>query len=175
MVDALGSTTKATVLVVDDTADNLEVISGLLKDLYQVKVASNGEAALKIAQSGNPPDLILLDIMMPELSGYEVCMRLKSDPATRDIPVLFLSALASAEDEAKGLELGAEDYITKPASPAILLARVKTHLRLKALADFLKEKNASLKRDLGEQVELTKAVLEELKAATDRFSGTGGR
>ena len=153
MVEVLDFTAKPTVLVVDDTADNLAVISGLLKDLYRIKVASNGEKALEIVRASRP-DLILLDIMMPELSGYEVCRQLKSDPATRDIPILFLTALASAEDETKGLELGAEDYITKPANPALLRSRVKTHLRIKAVADFLRDKSAYLESELAQSREL---------------------
>ena len=153
MVDALDFAAKPTVLVVDDAADNLEVISGLLKDLYRVKVTNNGARALELVRS-SPPDLILLDVMMPELSGYEVCQQLKREPATRDIPILFLTALASAEDETSGLDLGAEDYITKPVNPALLRARVKTHLRIKAVADFLREKSAYLERELAQSREL---------------------
>jgi putative two-component system response regulator len=145
---------KATVLVVDDTPDNLSLMSGLLKDDYKVKVANNGEKALKIAQSDSPPDLILLDIMMPGMDGYEVCQHLKSDPATRDIPVIFLTAKAEVEDEKKGLELGAVDYITKPISPPIVMARVKNHLVIKASADFLRDKNDYL------EIEVTKRTRE---------------
>ena len=130
---------KATILVVDDTPDNLTFISGLLKDDYRVKVANNGEKALTIAQSANPPDLILLDIMMPGLDGYEVCRQLKANPQTQDIPIIFLTAKSNIEDERKGLELGAIDYITKPVSPPILMARVKTQLRLKASYDNLRD------------------------------------
>ena len=179
MVEALDFTSKPTVLVVDDAADNLEVISGLLKGLYKIKVAANGEKGLLIARSDSPPDLILLDIMMPELSGYEVCTRLKSDPATRNIPVIFLSALSSAEDERKGLELGAEDYVTKPISPATLLARVKTHLRIKAAVDFLRDKNAWLERELvrrGESdldfAKLVGAIAKDFKAMTEQLTGS---
>jgi putative two-component system response regulator len=178
MAEALDFTAKPTVLVVDDTADNLAVISGLLKDLYKIKVAANGEKALQIARSGTPPDLILLDIMMPELSGYEVCTRLKSDPATSNIPVIFLSALSSADDERKGLELGAEDYVTKPVSPAILLARVKTHLRIKAAVDFLRDKNAWLERELVRRAESdldfarsVGAIAKDFKAMTEHLTG----
>ena len=171
MVDALDFTAKPTVLVVDDAADNLEVISGLLKDLYRVKVADNGAKAIEIVRSG-PPDLILLDVMMPELSGYEVCRQLKSDPATRDIPILFLTALASAEDESKGLELGAEDYITKPVSPGILRARVKTHLRIKAVADFLRDKSAYLERELAQSREL-QGIAESVRQLAKAFDASG--
>ena len=154
MVEALDFTAKPTILVVDDDPDNLEVISGLLKDLYRVKVANSGEKGLQIVAGAAPPDLILLDVMMPELSGYEVCTQLKRDPATSHIPVLFLTALASTEDESKGLGLGAEDYITKPVNPALLRARVKTHLRLKAVADFLRDKSADLEGELAKSREL---------------------
>ena len=108
---------QTTVLVVDDTPDNLSLMSGLLKDLYKVKVANNGEKALQIAASDTPPDLILLDIMMPGMDGYEVCTRLKADEKSRDIPVIFLTAKAEVADETHGLGLGAVDYITKPVSP----------------------------------------------------------
>lgn len=138
----------ATVLVVDDTPDNLSLMGGLLRDHYQVKVANQGEKALKIAQGEQPPDLILLDIMMPGMDGYEVCRRLKANLHTRDIPVIFLTARADMEDERQGLALGAVDYITKPISPPILLARVATHLALKASADFLRDKSAYLEREV---------------------------
>src|SRR5205085_6500576 len=135
---------RPTVLVVDDTPDNLVLMSGLLKDEFRVKVANSGERALKIAISESPPDLILLDIMMPEMDGYEVCKRLKSYPQTRRIPVIFLTAMTEVEGETRGLAMGAVDYITKPISPPIVLARVRTHLALKAAADFLHDKNAFL-------------------------------
>ena len=141
-------TDKPTILVVDDTPDNLSLVSGLLKETYKVKVANNGERGLKIAAADDAPDLILLDIMMPGIDGYEVCRLLKEDPKTADIPVIFLTAKAQAEDEQMGLNLGAVDYITKPISPPILLARVKTQLTLKAAADFLKDKNAYLETEV---------------------------
>ncbi|MBF0126349.1 MAG: two-component system response regulator [Magnetococcales bacterium] len=139
---------KPMILVVDDTPDNLVLMSGLLKDAYKIKVANQGEKALKIARSDPAPDLILLDIMMPGLDGYEVCRRLKADGATREIPVIFLTARTEIEDEKRGLDLGAVDYITKPISPPIVLARVKTHLALKAAADFLRDKNAFLEHEV---------------------------
>jgi putative two-component system response regulator len=137
-----------TVLVVDDTPDNLSLMSSLLKDHYRVKVANHGDKGLRIATSEVPPDLILLDIMMPDIDGYEVCRRLKADPRTRDIPVIFLTARSEVEDETKGLELGAADYITKPISPPIVLARVRAHLALKASADFLRDKSAFLEHEV---------------------------
>ena len=138
----------ATVLVVDDTPENLSLMGALLRDHYHVKVANQGEKALKIAQAEAPPDLILLDIMMPGIDGYEVCRQLKARAQTRDIPVIFLTARAEIEDERQGLALGAVDYITKPISPPILLARVATHLALKASNDFLRDKSAYLEREV---------------------------
>ncbi|QIL43419.1 two-component system response regulator [Acidovorax sp. HDW3] len=138
----------ATVLVVDDTPENLSLMGALLRDHYHVKVANQGEKALKIAQAEAPPDLILLDIMMPGIDGYEVCRQLKARTQTRDIPVIFLTARAEIEDERLGLALGAVDYITKPISPPILLARVATHLALKASNDFLRDKSAYLEREV---------------------------
>jgi putative two-component system response regulator len=148
MADTASFINRATILVVDDTPDNLTLMSGLLKDHYKIKVANGGEKALRIAQSDPPPDLILLDIMMPETDGYEVCVRLKADLRTRDIPVIFLTAKSEAEDETYGLELGAVDYITKPISPSIVLARVKTHLALKRVQDFLRDQNAFLETEV---------------------------
>ncbi|MBK1682454.1 two-component system response regulator [Rhodoferax fermentans] len=149
---------KATVLVVDDTPDNLSLVSGLLRDDYIVRVANNGEKALRIASSEQPPDLILLDIMMPGMDGYEVCQRLKADPKARDIRVIFLTAKAEIEDERKGFELGAVDYITKPISPPILQERVKTHLALKASSDFLRDKSAYLEQEVARRTAEVMAI-----------------
>jgi putative two-component system response regulator len=137
-----------TILAVDDTPGNLSLITGLLKSHYRVKVANSGEKAIRIVHSDLPPDLVLLDVMMPDLDGIEVCRRLKGDPRTQHIPVIFLTAMSKSEDERIGLEAGAVDYITKPISPPILLARVKTHLQLKAGQDFLKDKNAYLESEV---------------------------
>jgi len=127
---------KPVVLAVDDTPENLDVVKGILARDYTVKAAINGQMALKIVEKA-PPDLILLDIMMPGMSGYEVCEQLKANPATKDIPVIFLTAMEQTSDEAKGFELGAADYITKPVNPPILEARVMTHLALKQSMDEL--------------------------------------
>jgi putative two-component system response regulator len=124
------------------------MMSELLKDEYKVKVANNGEKALKISQSQTPPDLILLDIMMPVMDGYEVCRQLKANPQTQHIPVIFLTAKTDATDETKGLEIGAIDYITKPINPAILMARVKTHLDIKRMQDFLRNQNSFLEAEI---------------------------
>jgi putative two-component system response regulator len=141
MTDPLDFSSKPMVLIVDDTPENLTIMNGLLKDAYRTKVANNGERALKLAAADPKPDLVLLDIMMPGMDGYEVCRRLKADPATRDIPVIFLTARTQVEDEQRGFDVGCVDYITKPISPPIVLARVRTHLTLKAAADFLRDKN----------------------------------
>ncbi|MEM9589844.1 MAG: adenylate/guanylate cyclase domain-containing protein [Pseudomonadota bacterium] len=118
------------ILIVDDTPTNVAVISGLLKETYKTKVATNGEKALAIANGAEKPDLILLDVMMPGMDGYEVCRRLKANPETAEIPVMFLTAKTDAVDEEKGFEVGGIDYIHKPFSGPIVLARVKTQLAL---------------------------------------------
>jgi len=123
-------TSRQTVLIVDDTPENIDILSDVLTPHYQIKVATNGEKALRIMSAEHKPDLILLDIMMPGISGYEVCQRLKRNSDTKSIPIIFVTAMSELEDEKKGLELGAVDYITKPISPAIVLARVRTHLAL---------------------------------------------
>lgn len=121
---------KKTILVVDDTPANIDILVQVLHERYKTKVATNGEKALQIARKFPQPDMILLDIMMPEMDGYKVCERLKSDPLTAKIPVIFITAMNHDEDEAKGLELGAVDYITKPIRPSITLSRIKTQLAL---------------------------------------------
>ena len=136
------------ILAVDDSSDNLWVLSGLLKDLYRVKLAGSGEKALQIARSTPPPDLILLDVMMPGMSGHEVCRQLKAEPATRHIPIIFLTAMTGTEDEKVGLALGAADFITKPINPPIVLARVATQLQAKAGADFLRDQNQFLQTEV---------------------------
>ena len=149
---------KPTILVVDDTPDNLTLVSNLLKGDYRVRVAISGEKALKIALSENPPDLILLDVMMPVMDGYEVCQQLRSNALTAHIPIIFLTAKSEVEDERKGLSLGASDYITKPISPPILEARVKTHLVAKAYADFLTDKTAYLESEVARRTREISAV-----------------
>src|ERR1700750_2891761 len=121
---------QLTILVVDDTPSNITVLMEILREDYRVLAATNGEQALKIARADPPPDLILLDVMMPEMSGHEVCQRLKAESSTRKIPVIFVPAMNQVEDETQGFALGAVDYITKPVSPPIVKARVKTHLAL---------------------------------------------
>ncbi len=130
---------KPIVLIVDDIPTNLKILGTALKNDYHVKVTTTGEEALLIATSKNPPSIILLDIMMPEMDGYEICRRLKEAPETRDIPVIFITAMNEEKDEELGLTLGAIDYITKPFSIPIVKARIKNHLELKRYRDILKE------------------------------------
>ncbi|GAB0057161.1 putative cyclic di-GMP phosphodiesterase [Candidatus Magnetaquicoccaceae bacterium FCR-1] len=139
-----------TILLVDDIPDNITVLTEMLTPPYRTRVATQGAIALRIAASPNPPDLILLDIMMPGMDGYEVCRRLKENPDTRRIPVIFITALDELEDERIGLELGAVDYLTKPIRPTIVLARIKTHLALRdqtlELERLVAERTADLER-----------------------------
>jgi len=171
-------TEKATILIVDDTPDNLSLMSEILKDEYKIKIANNGEKALKIALGESRPDLILLDIMMPVMDGYEVCRRLKGNPATQDIPVIFLTAKAEEVDEKLGLELGAVDYITKPISIPILLARTRNHLQLKLASDILRDQNTYLEdevqrrtAEVGAVQDVTILMLASLADARDSDTG----
>ena len=171
-------TEKATILVIDDTPDNLSLMSALLKDIYKVKVANHGDKGFKIATSENPPDLILLDVMMPDIDGYQVCRQLKANAATRDIPVIFLTAKSEEDEEQKGLELGAVDYITKPIIPSIVLARIKAQLQVKTAADFLKDKAAYLEEEVAKRTQEVMAIqdvtiLAMASLAETRDSDTG--
>ena len=149
---------RALVLIVDDVHENLHGLMTILRDNHAIAAATNGEKALELARRDPQPDLILLDIVMPGMDGYEVCRRLKRDPKTRDIPVIFLTALSDEKDEQHGLELGAEDYITKPISPPIVRARVRTHLKLKASADFLRDKAAYLEQEVAKRTRQVTAI-----------------
>ena len=141
-----------TILVVDDSAENLALLSDLLLPLYEVRAVNSGERALRAAASQPRPDLILLDVMMPEIDGYEVLWRLRDNPETANIPVIFVTALDTSVDEAHGLELGAVDYITKPIKPAITLARVKAQLDLKAARDWLADRNQALEAEVSRRM-----------------------
>jgi len=132
-------TEQKKVLIVDDAKENIYILVEILKDQYDVSVAINGENALKIAAMDPPVDLILLDIMMPEMDGYEVLTKLKANRKIANIPVIFVTALNAVDNEAKGLDLGAADYITKPFNPTLVRARVKNHLELKDYRDKLEE------------------------------------
>ncbi|MRG72884.1 diguanylate cyclase [Alphaproteobacteria bacterium HT1-32] len=130
--------TQPKILIVDDEHLNIEVLCDVLEDDGEMLFALNGETALQLAQE-EIPDIILLDVMMPDMDGYEVCRRLKENPATAHIPIIFVTALSQVADETKGLELGATDFITKPVSPPVVRARVKNHVELKRYRDFLTE------------------------------------
>jgi sigma-B regulation protein RsbU (phosphoserine phosphatase) len=137
-----------TVLLVDDAPTNIQVVNSILKDTYKIRIATNGAKALDIANQLPAPDLILLDVMMPEMDGYEVCSRLKSADQTRDIPVIFLTGQTEIEDETKGFELGAVDYIHKPFSPAVVKARVHTHLVLRGIREQLASQLLIIRREM---------------------------
>jgi putative two-component system response regulator len=143
---------KPTILIVDDTPDNIDLLSSTLRESYRVKAAIDGEKALAIALSDESLDLILLDIMMPGMDGYEVCRRLKEDPRSSDIPLLFLTSRSDVEAEKRGFELGAVDFIIRPISPHIVKARIATHLQLKAARDFLRDKSAYLEQEVARRV-----------------------
>ncbi|MCB1747416.1 MAG: response regulator [Gammaproteobacteria bacterium] len=138
-----------TVLVVDDAPENIDVLSGILRPHYRVKAATSGERALKIANGDQPPDLVLLDIMMPGMDGYAVCEALQANFRTRRIPVIFVTAMGEVDDERRGFDVGGVDYITKPVSAALVEARVRTHLALydqkRLLADLVDKRTQQLR------------------------------
>ncbi len=178
MSNPFDSLQKPTILIVDDTPDNIALLSALLKGLYKLKIATNGVKALQIAAVPPYPDLILLDVMMPELDGYETCRRLKAAPETADIPVMFLTAKIQQEDEEMGLSLGAVDYISKPISPSIVLARVATQLSLKKARQFLLDQNTHLEhlvaertRQLMQMQEATILAMASLAETRDNETG----
>jgi len=139
---------KQTVLLVDDTPANIQIANSILKDTYNIRVATSGAKALELANLTPAPDLILLDVMMPELDGYEVCTRLKMAGDTRDIPVIFLTGQTEIEDETRGFEVGAVDYIHKPFSPAVVQARVRTHLVLRGIREQLARQLLMIRKEL---------------------------
>ena len=147
-----GNASRQTILIVDDTPQNLAVLGELLKPHYRVRAANSGENALRAASSDPQPDLILLDVMMPEMNGHEVLRHLRDNAQTRNIPVIFITAMIAAEDEEHGLELGAVDYITKPFNPSIVLARVRTQLELKEARDRLAQENDWLEHEVARRM-----------------------
>lgn len=160
---------KPVVLAVDDTPENLDVVKGLLVPDYKVLVVNNGAAALKIVERQSP-DIVLLDIMMPEMDGYEVCRRLKDNPATASIPVIFLTAKDQTADEAEGFALGAADYILKPVNPPILQARVRTHVALKRSMDEIAAAKQRMQDELNVGRDIQLSMLPTDKPATTEFS-----
>ncbi|SDO83124.1 response regulator [Pseudomonas jinjuensis] len=165
MESILDRSEQEVILVVDDQPGILVATSELLRQRYRVEtVGSGGEALLRAAMDPQP-DLILLDILMPGMDGYEVCRQLKADPRTCDIPVIFLTGMASLEDEQKGLDLGAVDFLLKPVSPPVALARVRTHLALKANADFLRDKSEYLELEVRRRARELQAIQDAILEA----------
>ncbi|MGP0630072.1 diguanylate cyclase [Nitrospina sp. 32_T5] len=157
---------EAWVLVVDDRPENIDVLTGILEPEYRIKVALDGHKALEIANANEPPDLILLDVMMPGMDGFEVCRKLKSQDATRDIPVIFITARDGEMDEVQALDLGAVDFIQKPFNPKIARARVRTHVQMRCLLKKNKQMIKELKR--------ANQILDEL-ARRDQLTGLSNR
>jgi CheY-like chemotaxis protein len=164
------SPARPTILVVDDTPENIDVLKGVLQDQYILRPAINGELALRLALVEPQPSLILLDIMMPGMDGYEVCRQLKANPSTSAIPVIFITAKTETEDEVQGLVLGAADYLTKPVVPAIVKARVQTQLALRQARLDLEEKNLIL----NEEKELLEDIVTRMRSASP-FDGRNVR
>ena len=142
---------EPSVLIVDDEPMNIDLMVGLLKADYKTLIATNGNQALRRASGPTRPDIVLLDVMMPEVDGYEVCRRLKADPATASIPVIFVTAMSDVGNEMEGFALGAVDYITKPISPPVLRARVKAHIENKMARDFIEDRNRVLEEMVDER------------------------
>lgn len=163
---------QPTILIVDDNPENLTVLGELLHHEYRVLAATSGAGALQLAMRVPKPDLILLDVMMPEVNGYQVLARLHAVPETRDIPVIFTTAMCETEDEERGLHLGAADYITKPLKPAIVLARVQTHLLLKRARDALKRDKASLEIEVSRQTRENRMIQDVTMRALARLAET---
>ena len=162
---------KPKILIADDVSENIDILMATLQDQYAIVAAKDGEKALKLARGAVPPDLVLLDVMMPGMDGYQVCEALKADPATATIPVLFITALDGFEDEAKGLSLGAVDYITKPFQPSLVKARVANHVELKRHRDHLQELVAERTRELELTKEVTIFTLANLAETRDPETG----
>jgi CheY-like chemotaxis protein len=162
---------KARILVVDDVPENIQVLTEVLQDKYTVLAAVNGTGALKIAASANPPELILLDIMMPRMDGYEVCRRLKSFEGTKDIPVIFVTARHEVVDEQRGFEAGAVDYITKPITPSIVEARVHAHLSLTKARKQLEEQNEELIKAAKLREDVERITRHDLKSPLNAIIG----
>jgi len=162
-----------TILIIDDTPENVMLLEGVLAEEYAIRTASSGGEALEIARA-TPPDLILLDIMMPEMDGYEVCTALKADEVTRRIPVLFVTALLNPGDETRGFEVGAADYLTKPVIAAVVQARVRAHLALKDAQDELEEWNSNLKKRLLQSLKTIRIKTEALMSAEEKAADLRG-
>lgn len=163
---------RPTILIVDDTPENLSVLGELLQPSYRVRAANSGRRALQIAHSDPKPDLILLDVMMPEMDGYATLAELRASPATRNIPVIFVTAMDGTADEERGLDCGAVDYITKPIRPTIVLARVRTQLDLKAARDILSNQNSYLEAEVARRMHENQLIQEVSIHALARLAET---
>jgi putative two-component system response regulator len=172
MADETTSIRSPTILIVDDSPDNITLINSQLTPSYRTKVATDGETALRLMSNGSLPDLVLLDVVMPGVDGYEVCRRLKADPKTAGVPVIFLTARSDVDDEQAGLELGAVDYITKPISHAIVSTRVRTHLQLKAARDFLQNKSEFLEQEVQRRTREITAIQDATMVAMGSLAET---
>ncbi|MEO5335057.1 MAG: response regulator [Magnetococcus sp. YQC-5] len=153
---------QSRILIVDDEKTNIDVLIGLLRDHYRTLVAKNGEQALLRASSDPPPDLILLDVMMPDIDGFEVCKRLKANPNTRHIPVIFVTAMGQSSDEAFGFTLGAVDYVSKPINPTILMARIQTHLALSDQNRYMEQQVKQRTQELEKAQDALRAAMGNL-------------
>ncbi|MDI4634915.1 response regulator [Pelomonas sp. V22] len=160
------------VLIVDDNAENLTVLGELLQPLYQVRAANGGERALQLMQLDPCPDLVLLDVMMPDLDGYEVLRRLRADPATAEVPVIFVTALGATDDEERGLAHGAVDYITKPIRPQVLLARVAAHIELRRARVRLQDRNHDLEAEVSRRMQENERIRDISMHALARLAET---
>jgi sigma-B regulation protein RsbU (phosphoserine phosphatase) len=159
---------KKTVLVVDDAPANIHVVNEILHDTYRVRIATTGVKGLELAKSTPGPDLILLDVIMPGMDGYEVCARLKAGSATRDIPVIFLTGQTESADETRGFEVGAVDYIHKPFSPAVVAARVQTHLALRETREQLARQLVAIREEMETARQIQLSILPQ---STPEFAG----
>ncbi|CAN5901859.1 hypothetical protein BH23PLA1_BH23PLA1_23260 [soil metagenome] len=164
---------KPRILVVDDTPVNIKILADLLRQDYLLSVATSGADALEIAFGRDRPDLVLLDIMMPEMDGYEVCQRLKADARTRDIPVIFVTAMSEVDDETKGFSLGAVDYITKPIRPPIVRARVAAHFELALARKTLATQNKAMRDALAVAAEVQRSLLPQIPSTLEGLELAG--
>ena len=155
------SNQKKTILLVDDAPSNIQVVNSILKDTYKIRIATNGAKALELVKVAPSPDLILLDVLMPGMDGYEVCTRLKADLETRDIPVIFLTGQTETADETRGFDVGAVDYIHKPFSPAVVKARVQTHLLLRGIQQQLALQLLAIQKELETARQIQQSILPE--------------
>ena len=163
---------QATILIVDDTPENLAVLSEVLQPYWRVRAATSGRRALQIACGESLPDLILLDVMMPEMDGFDVLAELRADARTADVPVIFVTALDAIEDEERGLDLGAVDYITKPIRPTIVQARIRTHLELKHARELLRNENSNLEAEVARRMRQNQIIQEVSIHALARLAET---